>query len=303
MSPVIPQKGERFTIPGKYLLFILTIVCIAMVIVSFNSDVISKPLNAVCGGVVTPLQNGISNVGGYLSKRKDEFSQIKDLLKENAELKQMVDTLTMENIALSQERYELTRLRMLYDLDDKYSSYKTTGARIIAKDSGNWYHSFVINKGAKDGVEVDMNVIADSGLVGRITDVGPHWSKVKSIIDDGSNVSGMVLSTSDNLIISGDLTLYEDGLISFEKLVDKYDRVSEGDKVVTSNISDKYLPGILIGYVTDISKDSNNLTKSGSITPVVDFEHLEEVLVILQVKQIDEVLEEDSDDEGAASNE
>lgn len=298
MSPVIPQKGERFTIPGKYLLFILTIVCISLVIVSFNSDALSKPLNAVCGGVITPLQNGIANVGGYLNKRKEELSEIKDLLKENEELRQLVGTLTMENIALSQERYELTRLRMLYDLDDQYSSYKTTGARVIAKDSGNWYHSFVINKGSKDGVELDMNVIADGGLVGRVTDVGPHWAKVMSIIDDGSNVSAMVLSTSDNMIISGDLTLYEDGLISFEKLIDKYDRVSEGDKVVTSNISDKYLPGILIGYVTDIAKDSNNLTKSGSITPVVDFEHLEEVLVVLQVKDLND---EDADDVSAVN--
>ena len=59
----------------------------------------------------------------------------------------------------------------------------------------------------------------------------------------------------------------------------------EGDKIVTSNISDKYLPGILIGYINTINTDSNNLTKSGYITPAVDFEHLEEVLVILELKQ------------------
>ena len=286
MSPIITQKGERFAIPGKYLLFVLTIICVALIIVSFNTDVLSKPISTVGGFLVTPLQNGISKAGNYLSHRAEELGQIKELIKENEELKAQVDELSMENIKLQQERYELTNLRELYELNAQYSSYDMVGARIIAKDSGNWYHSFVINKGTDDGIQVNMNVLAGSGLVGRISDVGPHWSKVLTVIDDSSNVSGMVLSTSDNLIVTGDLKLFEDGVISFEKLVDSADRVAEGDKIVTSNISDKYLPGILIGYISSINKDSNNLTKSGLITPVVDFEHLEEVLVITELKQI-----------------
>ena len=191
----------------------------------------------------------------------------------------------VENIRLQQDRYELTNLRELYDLDAQYDEYDKVGARIIAKDSGNWFHSFVIDKGAEDGLAIDMNVMAGSGLVGRITDVGPNWSKVMSVIADNSNTSGMVLSTSDNLIVSGNLELYAEGVIEFEKLVDSADRVVEGDKIVTSNVSDKYLPGILIGYISSINVDSNNLTKSGLITPAVDFEHLEEVLVITQLKQ------------------
>ena len=156
---------------------------------------------------------------------------------------------------------------------------------LIAKDSSNWFHTFVINKGAEDGLLTDMNVMAGSGLVGRIVDVGPDWAKVMSIIDDNSNTSGMVLSTSDNLMVRGDLEQYAEGMIRFEMLIDNADRVVEGDKIVTSNVSDKYLPGILIGYIAKVNVDSNNLTKSGLITPAVDFEHLEEVLVITQLKQ------------------
>ena len=85
--------------------------------------------------------------------------------------------------------------------------------------------------------------------------------------------------------LSGDLELYGSGVIKFEKLVDSADKVVEGDKIVTSNISDKYLPGILIGYISSLDVDSNNLTKSGLITPAVDFEHLEEVLVVTKLKQ------------------
>lgn len=285
MSPVVKRKGEKFTLPGKYLLFILTIVCTGLIILTFSTNFLSAPISAIGGFVVVPLQEGISKAGAWLSTRSEELVEIRSLLKENEELKAQVDELTMENIRLQQDRYELTNLRELYDLDAQYEDYDKVGARIIAKDTGNWFHSFTIDKGYNDGLAIDMNVMAGSGLVGRIIAVGPNWSKVLSIIADNSNTSGMVLSTSDNLIVTGDLELYADGVISFEKLVDSADRVVEGDKIVTANVSDKYLPGILIGYISAINVDANNLTKSGLITPAVDFEHLEEVLVITETKQ------------------
>ena len=159
------------------------------------------------------------------------------------------------------------------------------GARILGRDAGNWYSAFLIDKGEEDGLAVDMNVIAGGGLVGRITSVGPNWARVTSIISDNNHVSGMTLSTEDNMTVSGDLKLMANGCITFSELVDGQDRVREGDKVFTSNISDKYLPNILIGYISSINKDSNNLTKSGEIVPAVDFEHLGEVLIITDRKQ------------------
>ncbi|MBD5455839.1 MAG: rod shape-determining protein MreC [Lachnospiraceae bacterium] len=279
------RKGEKFTLPGKYLLFILTIICTGLIVLTFNTNFLSAPISAAGGFVIVPLQEGISKAGYWLNTRSQELVEIRSLLSENEELKAQIDELTMENIRLQQDRYELTNLRELYDLDVQYDEYDKVGARIIAKDSGNWFHSFTIDKGYEDGLEIDMNVMAGSGLVGRIIDVGPNWSKVLSIISDNSNVSGMVLSTSDRLIVTGDLKLYADGVISFEMLIDSEDRVVEGDKIVTSHVSDKYLPGILIGYISTINVDANNLTKSGLITPAVDFEHLEEVLVITEKKQ------------------
>lgn len=285
MSPIVKKKGEKFTLPSKYLLFILTILCTGMVLLTFNTTVFSGPLSAVAGYTVVPFEQGISVVGSWLSGRSEELVRIRDLLTENEALKQKVDELTIENTRLQQDRYELTNLRQLYNLDNQYDEYEKTGARIIAKDAGNWFYSFVIDKGAKDGIAVDMNVMAGSGLVGRVVAVGPNWAKVKSIIADDSNVSAMVLASSDNLIVSGNLKLYNSGVIEFEQLIDSDNVVVEGDKIVTSNISDKFLPGILIGYVNTINPDANNLTKSGYITPAVDFEHLEEVLVIMELKQ------------------
>jgi rod shape-determining protein MreC len=259
-----------------------------MVLLTFHTTVFNGPLSSIAGYTVVPFEEGISVVGSWLANRSEELAQIRDLLAENESLKSQVDELTIENTRLQQDRYELTNLRELYNLDAQYDEYEKTGARIIARDSGNWFYSFVINKGTDDGITVDMNVMAGSGLVGRIVDVGPNWAKVKSIIADDSNVSAMVLSSSDNMIVSGNLKLYASGVIEFGQLVDSNDVVVEGDKIVTSNISDKYLPGILIGYISTINQDANNLTKSGYITPAVDFEHLEEVLVILETKQMPE---------------
>ncbi len=285
MSPIIRRRGEEFTLPSKYLLFLLTVVCVIAIIVTFNTSLFTGPVNSVAGVFVVPFQKGITTVGTYLKNTTDKLSSITKLLDENEQLKQQIDELTIANTNLEQEKYELTELRNLYELDAQYEDYQKTGARIIAKDAGNWYHSFVIDKGSDDGIQTDMNVIAGGGLVGRVTDVGPDWAKVQSIIADNASVSGMVLSSSDNLIVSGDLEQYRQGYISFSKLVDDADKVRIGDKIVTSNISDKYLPGILIGYISTIDDDSNNLTKSGKLTPAVDFEHMNEVLVLLDLKK------------------
>lgn len=271
--------------PSKYLLFILTFVCTLMMLITFGTNVFNKPLNTLLGYVIVPFQQGIGRMGGWLSDRSEELVQIRSLLDENERLRAEVAALTEENTLLQQNKYELNKLRDLVDLDEQYGEYEKVGARIIGRDSGNWYSSFMIDKGADDGLTVDMNVIAGGGLVGRITSVGPNWARITSIISDNSNVSAMTLATEDNLMVRGDLQLMADGVISFGQLVDSQNVVVEGDKIVTSNISDKYLPNILIGYIHTINRDANNLTKSGYITPAVDFEHLGEVLVITDLKQ------------------
>lgn len=130
-----------------------------------------------------------------------------------------------------------------------------------------------------------MNVIADGGLVGIVTETGAHWATVRSIIDDSSNVSATVTSISQNCMVTGDLQMMDDGKIRFIQLTDKEDQVQEGDKIVTSSVSNKFLKGILIGYISEVSTDANKLTKSGTIIPAVDFNDIQEVLVIKELKQ------------------
>ena len=285
MSPVLKRPKEKFTLPSKYLLFLLTLVCIGIMFLSFKTSNFNTPLNSIAGTILIPFQNGIAQIGSWITDKSDQLIELKDVLEENQRLKDEVDRLTIENTKFQQERYELNQLRQLLKLDEEYSEYEKIGAKIISRDSSNWFSSFTINKGSNDGIQVNCNVMAGSGLVGRVTSVGPNYAKVTSIINDNNNTSGLLLSTGDHLIVTGDLTTISKGMISFSKLVDNNNKAAVGDKIVTSNISEHYLPGILIGYISNIEIDSNNLTKSGTLTTAVDFEHLEDVLVIMELKQ------------------
>lgn len=251
---------------------------------SLVTNKVSGPLRAIANYTIVPMQRGINTIGLWMSDFTQNFETIQELRAEKEALQAEVDELTVKNNLLQQEKHELDRLRELYALDEQYSNYKKLAARVTANDSGNWFSSFIIDKGSKDGIKPDMNVMAGKGLVGIVTEVGPNWARVRSIIDDSSNVSALVLSTSDTCIVNGDLTLMQDGRIRFEMLANNGTEIKEGEQVVTSHISSKYLQGILIGYISEIHVDSNNLTRSGYITPVVDFEHLREVLVITTTK-------------------
>ncbi|NCB91462.1 MAG: rod shape-determining protein MreC [Clostridia bacterium] len=279
------KKNPKYKIKTKHLVTMMTILCIGLIILSLSSRFSFAPVRNTLGYVVVPFQNGINTVGDWLTDQKNGFQDMKKLAQENEALKEQVDELTAKNSNLIQDQEEAERLRTLYDLDQEYSEYDKIGAQVIGKDTGNWYSTFIINRGSDDGIAVDMNVISNGGLVGIVTETGAHWATVRSIIDDSSNVSASVTSISQNCMVTGDLEMMDEGKIRFIQLTDKDDQVQEGDKVVTSSVSNKFLKGILIGYISEAENDSNNLTKNGTIIPVVDFDDIQEVLVITQLKQ------------------
>ncbi|HBN57394.1 MAG TPA: rod shape-determining protein MreC [Lachnospiraceae bacterium] len=279
------RRKEKFTIPGKYILFVFTVLCVGAMSLSFLTDFDGGVLNRISGYVLIPVQKGINTAGGWIRSRVENLEDLNKVKDENAMLREQVAELTLENNSLLQERYELEDLRELYDLDDEYSDLNKLAANVIGKDTGNWFNMFIIDKGAEDGILVDMNVIAGGGLVGIVTKTGPDWAQVRSIIDDMSNVSAMILKTSDLCYVRGDLQMMTEGTMQLNELRDPDDEVEPGDKVVTSHTSAKFHKGILIGYVNEIATDANNLTRSGSLTPAVDFEHLSTVLVITDLKQ------------------
>ena len=278
------KKKNQMSHTNRYILLGLSIFCVLMMVLSSFSDKVGGPFKTVANVTVIPLQQGMNQIGGWMGDMKDNFSTMKQLKSENKKLREQVDALTTENNYLQEERYEFERLQELYKLDQNYAEYEKTAAHVIGKDAGNWFGTFTIDKGSKDGIEVNMNVLAGSGLVGIVTDVGPTWAKVRSIIDDSSNISAMAISPSDTCIVSGDMALMGTGQIAFSQMENNDNVVAVGDQIVTSYISDKYLQGILIGSVSEVNVDSNNLTRSGYITPAVDFKNIQEVLVITTTK-------------------
>ncbi len=276
---------KTISILPKHVFFLLLFVTVSVLFISYRFPNLIQPVRNGIETVVIPMQKGINVVGRSISDKVDMFINLKHLQEENEELQARVAALTLQTQLISQEKYELNGLRELYELDVKYPDYKKVAARIIARESNGWYNVFTIDKGFEDGIREDMNVMAGNGLVGIVTSVRKNSATVRSIIDDSSKVSGMFLKSSDTCIVSGDLnSMMSDGRIKVS-MIPLHAEVSESDEIVTSHISDKFQQGILIGYVTDIQTDSSNMTKTAYLTPVVDFEHLDEVLIITELKE------------------
>lgn len=277
------RKKTKITIDPKYILAGLFVFCIILGIISFRFENKMTPVRSAVSSVIAPMQKGINAIGVKISERMDYATTLKKTVRKNKKLQSQIDKLSAENKLLQQDKYELENFRKLYDLDQQYAGYPKVAARVISSDPDNWYNTFIIDKGSKNGLKKNMNVMANGGLVGIITEVNKSYSKVRSIIDDNSNISGTVLGSSENCIISGNLKLINNGVIEVSG-INGDAKIEDGAEVVTSQISDKYLPGILIGYLKDLKKDSSNITQTGYLSPVVDFSSLDMVLVITQVK-------------------
>lgn len=279
------KKKGNFRLKSKHLIILMTIVCASMATAAFSAGITGDSARETAGYIIIPFEKGINKIGNWLLAARDNFQSVKKLAQENKKLKAQVEELTLQNNELVQNQKDLAHLQELYGLDQEYAQYNKILAEVIAREPGNWYHSFTINKGTDDGVRVNSNVLAGAGLAGIVTEAGPDWASVRSIIDDNSNVSAQVSETEDTCMVTGDLELMDSGKIEFSQLRSPEGKVSIGDRVVTSHISDKYVKGLLIGYISEISQDSNNLTYGGYLLPAADFQHLQKVLVITDLKE------------------
>ncbi len=268
---------------NRLALIVLSVSCVGMIGLTTIKNEQLRPIRTAVGYFLLPVQTGVNRVGSAVYSNFKNQEKMRTALADNESLREQVATLTMENTRLQSDSYELSRLRKLYELNQTYGQYRMTGARVIAKDTGNWFHVFRIDKGARDGIKPDMNVVGDGGLIGIVTDVGDNYATVRSIIDDVSRVSAMAIQSNDTCIVSGNLQLYANGKLKISDITDTAD-IKDGDAIVTSTVSSKFLPGILIGYAGDLKTDPDRLTRSGTLVPVADFETIQEVLVILDLK-------------------
>lgn len=275
------MRRQRFS--PKNIMIVITLICVLIIIFTWETRDKVSPMEKSVSYVIIPIQEGVSVFGDWVVDKVSFIKNINNLESMNKELSEEIEKLKYENKMLEMDKVELERLRKLYDLDKKYSEYPKIGAKVIGKDPGNWYNVFLINKGENDGLKVNMVVLANNGLVGRIIEVGPNYSKVRSIIDDSSSVSSKILRTSDLCTVKGDKKLInESGLIRVEH-IQADAKIVVGDDVVTSHLGDIYPPGLIIGKIKSIEQSPHKMTKQAILEPVADFKHLEEVLVINQL--------------------
>ena len=274
----------------KHIFFVLAGICLLLILVTSLNRPANNGMRGGANTLLMPLQKGFNFLGGGIFRQAERFIHLKDVEEENERLQEEVAELTRQNTRYQLQLQELASCQELLSLSDQYPDYEMVGAHIIGKNSDSWYKTILVDKGARDGIRADMNVLADGGLVGIVTSVTETTATISTIINDNRNVGAMGLTSQDTCIVTGDLTLYSQGLLELSRIA-KDDEIEDDDKIVTSNTSDLYLPGILIGYARDLSIDPNNLTKSGYLVPVVDFTQLDSVLIITTLKETGEQTE------------
>jgi len=256
------------------------VLCLTMSIVTINYRQNPTFIENMLGYVITPSQRFATNVGGWVSGKLSVLANLAELERRNSELERLNEQLTADNSRLKILEKENERLTALLEIDQKYANYPKVGAEIIARDMGNWYNRFTIDKGTNAGFEKNMVVLGTAGLIGLIEETGTTYSKVISLIDSSSSISAKSIRTDDIGFVRGDFQLMEHGFCRMER-IDITAQIMPGDEIITSNLSDIYPPGITIGVVKEIHPNPDGLTKYAIIQPVEDFKYLNTVLVII----------------------
>lgn len=261
----------------KLFLTLMTLLCIVLGLVSFNR-LSPTAFESTIGRVLVPMQNKLVDAYNWVSTKFMTSSEIEKLIIKANELSLEVELKDIEIQRLSQLELENAKLLELLSTSSKYGKHTMITADVVAKDAGNWYEMFTINKGYLDGLSKDMVVLASGGLVGKLEEVGPNYAIVSSIINGTYSVSSKTLRTDDEGFITGDL--YNIGTYKME-YIDIDAEIKEGDEIITSHLSSIYPAGITIGFVQDVFLDeANKISKTAIVNPIIDFKHLERVLVI-----------------------
>lgn len=198
------------------------------------------------------------------------------LIRAKSELTQRVAFLAQEVTRLKEASIENERLRGLLKFTNE-TPYKVIPARVIARDPTNWYSTIVIDKGSNHNINKGMPLIAPSGLVGRIVDVGPTFCRGRLIVDPNSRVGAMVQRSREDGVVEGSLK----GLCRMKYISIDAD-LREGDIVISSGMGGIFPKGLIIGRIKKIKTEPDGLHLYAWIEPIVNFSKLEEVLCVVQ---------------------
>lgn len=257
---------------------IVTIIILIFLVMVTNTDVAKMSyIENIVSTIVMPVQNGLTYLKNKVAGNDSFFENVDHLKAENEELKKKNSELEQSLREFEIVKSENETLKEYVNLKDKYKNYKTIPAYVINRDIGNYSNTVVINMGAKDGIEENMTVIADEGLVGHVISTTDHTAKVQTIIDTGSAVTSTISTTKDTIIVQGtldDTTLLKATYIPTEA------SVLQGDSVETSGLGGIYPKGVHIGTIKDVYNTKNPTDRYATVETSVDFSKLASVLVI-----------------------
>lgn len=264
----------------KIFLKIIFIIAIFILInyTNGNSRKVTIFENVVANLISLP-QRFVVNAKNYTSENNEYFSNVERLQKENEELTQELKEINEKLLNYENLQAENELLKKHIKLANLYPDYSIIVADIITASTSNWEYTYTINRGSKDGIEPNMAVIAESGLVGYIESVTSNTAKVVSILDAGNAVSARVTRTRDTVISKGSLSLAEKRQMRITNIPIGVSLI-EGDKIETSGLGGIYPKGILIGKVRSFEQKSNPVENEAIIESYVDFDKLETVAVI-----------------------
>ncbi len=273
---------DHFT--AKVCLILVTVLCVVSLLYHYFMREDAVSVVTVVGAVVVPFQEGANKVGSLLFKAEEERMNLVQAQEKIAELESLNADLNRKLDDADSLFVENEELRALLLAKERLSDYEMLEAEVIGNDGINCFERFTINRGSMDGIKVDMNVINNDGLIGVVTQVGLNYAIVTSIIEDGMNVSAMTKNGHENCIVTGDLTNSGKSTLLLKNALTDVDL--KGDStLVTSYISDKYLPNLLIGYAENVTVNNGSLTQSGTVKTAVDFSRISYVLVITTMRE------------------
>lgn len=231
--------------------------------------------------VISPVQklftnmgHGISDFWGYFSDKDKLHSEIKKLEDENADLRRQIS----ENEA---SRLENEQMRKLLNLKTDNYDFEFMAAEVIARSPSNWYNSITIDKGAADGIVLNLPVVsAGNSLVGRISEVGTTWSRITLLTDPLHAAGAQVLRSGEFGISEGDNALSTGGSCKLS-FVSKNADMIVGDTVITSGLGGVYPKGLVIGKIQKIRTDIQGISQYAVIGPEADLKNLRAVFVIM----------------------
>lgn len=260
-------------------LVIVTVIVLAISIFSTVGGEKASFVTDAVGVVVTPVQRFFYGIGSATGNFFGRFKSLDEYRLENQSLKGRIREMENATLEMQKIKNENERLRTLLKLQQEKGQFNMVAAEVSARDTEIWYSTFKINRGTSSGISKNDAVITADGLVGYIYEVGTTWATVVSIIDSKTSVGGIIERTGDRAIVEGDLQLMESGKCKMS-YISKGANIAVGDYVQTSGLGGIYPEGIIIGKISGFIADEQGLYHNAEIETAVDFERINEVMVI-----------------------